>query len=189
MEIKYKDEKWKDIIGYEGYYQISNYGRVKSLNRVVKNKNGYRNTGERILKNTCPKDNIHYSSVILCKEGKTKNFLIHRLVAETFIFNDNPKEKTQVNHKDENKLNNTVENLEWCSPTYNNNYNNKPYIVAKHTIKCKRWKSVFCEELNKEFRSIRAASLETGDSEKTIKRMCDGLNTVSLKFHWRYIYD
>lgn len=99
-----KIEIWKDIIGYEGYYQISNLGNVKSLNRIVKNKNGYRNTGERLLKIYLPKDSQHYPFVILCKNGKTENKLIHRLVATAFVTNDDPIHKTQVNHIDENKM-------------------------------------------------------------------------------------
>lgn len=187
MEIKYNNEQWKDIKGYENYYQISNYGRVKSLNRLVKNKNGYRNTGEKILKPLKPIDNIHYPSVNLCKNGKIKNCMVHRLVAEAFIYNDDPINKKFVNHKDENKLNNMVDNLEWCTALYNNIYNNKHNRAAKNTYYNKRWKAIYCEELQKEFRSIRSASIETGDSEHTIKRMCDGLNTTSLKYHWRYL--
>lgn len=80
MEIQYDNELWKEIKNYETFYQISNYGRVKSLNRLVKNKNGYKNTGERILKPTQPKDNVHYSSVVLCKDGKTKSFLIKNIL-------------------------------------------------------------------------------------------------------------
>lgn len=105
-----KIEIWKDIIGYEGYYQISNLGNVKSLNRIVKNKNGYRNTGERLLKIYLPKDSQHYPFVILCKNGKTENKLIHRLVATAFVTNDDPIHKTQVNHIDENKMNNSSDN-------------------------------------------------------------------------------
>ena len=117
-----KIEIWKDIIGYEGYYQISNLGNVKSLNRIVKNKNGYRNTGERLLKIYLPKDSQHYPFVILCKNGKTENKLIHRLVATAFVTNDDPIHKTQVNHIDENKMNNSSDNLEWCTPKYNAEY-------------------------------------------------------------------
>ena len=188
METEYKNEQWLDIKDYEGYYQVSNYGRIKSLNRVVKNGSGYRNTGERILKQTRPKDSAHYPSVILCKNGKTKNILVHRVVAEAFIPNKD-KKKTQINHKDENRLNNNVNNLEWCTPAYNIIYNNRHIMIAKNTNHCKRWKSVFCEELQQEFRSIRSASINTGDPEHGIKRMCEGLNTISVKFHWRYIYE
>ena len=104
-------EEWKNIIDYEGLYQVSNLGRVKSLN--------YKHTGrEKILKSSV--DKIGYMYVGLCKNGKRKHYLVHRLVAEVFI--SNPNNLAQVNHKDENKHNNCVENLEWCDAKYNINY-------------------------------------------------------------------
>lgn len=102
-------EIWKDIKGYEGKYQVSNYGNVKSLN--------YRNTGkERLLKPILQTDG--YLCVGLCKP--LKMYLIHRLVAKEFI--PNPDNLPCVNHKDENKHNNHVYNLEWCTNVYNLNY-------------------------------------------------------------------
>ena len=104
-------EIWKDIQGYEGLYQVSNYGNVKSLN--------YRMTGkERILKSG--KTVNGYLAVDLCKNGKRKHSLIHRLVAQAFL--ENPNNYPQVNHKDENKQNNHVSNLEFCTSFYNMNY-------------------------------------------------------------------
>jgi hypothetical protein len=182
-----KIEIWKDIIGYEGYYQISNLGNVKSLNRIVKNKNGYRNTGERLLKIYLPKDSQHYPFVILCKNGKTENKLIHRLVATAFVTNDDPIHKTQVNHIDENKMNNSSDNLEWCTPKYNAEYGTRIERTKKSTTNNQSWKRVLCEETGKTYRSIRSASMDTGDCEHTIARMCNGLNTKNLKYHWRYV--
>ena len=103
-------EEWRDIQGYEGLYMVSNLGRVKSLN--------YHRTGkERIMK---PSDNGHgYLFVVLCKDGKDKNCRINRLVAQAFL--PNPDNLPEVNHKDENKYNNCVENLEWCDRSYNVN--------------------------------------------------------------------
>ena len=102
-------EIWKDIKGYEGKYQISNYGNVKSLN--------YHRTGnEKLMKPTL--QNNGYFWVMLCKPNK--RFLIHRLVADAFI--QNPDNLPCVNHKDENKHNNHVDNLEWCTQLYNINY-------------------------------------------------------------------
>ena len=108
-------EIWKDISGYEGIYQISNLGRVKSIARKTKNQYGDVN---RILKIKIEKNG--YARIGLFKDKKQKFFEVHRLVAQAFIPNTN--HYPHVNHKDENKLNNNVENLEWCTPNYNNNY-------------------------------------------------------------------
>lgn len=105
------EEVWKDIVGYEGKYQVSNLGRVKSLN--------YKQTNsERILKENTDKKG--YKRAHLFKNGKGVHISIHRLVAEAFI--PNPNNYPQVNHKDENKANNNMENLEWCTNEYNHNY-------------------------------------------------------------------
>lgn len=105
------EEIWKDISGYEGKYQVSSLGRVKSLNYN-------RTKKEKILKGG--KDNVGYLSIRLCKEGKPKTYRVHRLVAESFI--DNPHNYPIINHKDEDKTNNCIENLEWCTQKYNNTY-------------------------------------------------------------------
>lgn len=100
-------EIWKDIKGYEGMYQVSNLGRVKSLERMMKNRKC-----EEIIK--VPSiTNKGYYRLPLCKYGKTKYFHIHRLVAETFI--PNIENKPTVDHIDRNKLNNNVSNLRWAT--------------------------------------------------------------------------
>ena len=104
-----KKELWKDIPEYEGLYQVSNYGRIKSLHN-------YRGKGN-IIK---PKIKNNYYQIGLRKNNIRKWFSIHRLVAENFILNS--QNLPQVNHKDENKLNNYVDNLEWCTVLYNNTY-------------------------------------------------------------------
>ena len=111
-------EEWRDIKGYEGAYQVSSYGRIRSLDRIVERKTGnYKHKG-RILKQN---DDTHgYLKVNLTKHDKKKTFKVHRLVAQAFI--PNPNNYTVINHKDENKTNNKVENLEWCTSKYNNNY-------------------------------------------------------------------
>lgn len=112
-------EIWKDIKGYEGLYQVSNLGNIKSVNRIVRFKNGYRCLPEKILKisSFC---NSKYMQVNLSKNSKIKTYSLHRLVAETFI--PNPNNLPCVNHKDENPQNNCVDNLEWCTHKYNSNY-------------------------------------------------------------------
>lgn len=109
-EIK---EEWRDIPFYEGLYQVSTKGNVKSLN--------YRRSGkEKILK--IGKDRNGYIHLTLYKNKKVKCFRVHKLVALAFIPNDNPTEKTEVNHIDENKENNCANNLCWCSHIENINH-------------------------------------------------------------------
>lgn len=106
-------EIWRDIDGYDGKYQVSNIGRIRST---------YSGTKHRIviLKSMMQKNGYLY--VILWKDNKKKHKLIHRLVALSFI--ENPNHYTEVNHKDENKENNIADNLEWCEHKYNMNYGN-----------------------------------------------------------------
>ena len=101
-------EIWKDILNYEGLYQVSNYGNVKSLNRI--NRNG-KTVHEKILSQA--KSTSGYLQVNLSKDNKVKIFQVHRLVAVAFI--DNPDNKPQVDHIDNNKHNNHVENLRWVT--------------------------------------------------------------------------
>lgn len=117
-------EIWKDIKGYENLYQISNIGRVKSLNKIVTCKNGKKfKVKGKILKLTNHKRG--YKTIMLHKDGKVKLWLVHRLVGLTFI--PNPNNYPQINHKDENKINNCVENLEWCTNSYNAHYGTRIY--------------------------------------------------------------
>lgn len=122
-------EEWKDIPNCKGY-QASNNGKVKSISRVVWNGKGYYTIPEKILKPTIHKQGYEYLN--LCINGKTKRVFVHRLVAETFI--DNSNNYPIINHKDENKQNNNVDNLEWCTYEYNNNYGTHKGINKKKII-------------------------------------------------------
>lgn len=109
-DIELKNEKWKDIEGYDGVYQVSDLGRVRS-----------KKYGDwRLLRPK--KSNSGYFSVNLCKYGKQKTVKIHRLVAQAFIPNDD-NSKTIINHRNECKSDNRVSNIEWCDYKYNNHYN------------------------------------------------------------------
>lgn len=117
-------EEWKDIKGYENYYQISNYGRVKSF--IWFNGHEYVHK-EKILK---PQNN-KYLTVRLAKNKKIKQYTIHRLVAIHFIPNVN--NKLYVNHKDGNKYNNKIDNLEWCSAKENTQHAYKNGLITRIT--------------------------------------------------------
>lgn len=116
-------EEWRDIKGYEGYYQVSNLGRVRSLDRAIKNKGNLGNNKISHYKGktlSLVKNKKGYLRVILTKNCQGKGYSVHRLVAQAFI--PNPNGFPEVNHIDENKINNYVNNLEWCTTKYNINY-------------------------------------------------------------------
>lgn len=161
-----EEENWKDVFGYEGLYQVSNLGRVKSLGNGKIRK-------EKILKPT--NNGRGYLIVHLSKEGKMKNYRVHRLVASSFIPNDNLL-KTDVNHKDENPANNRVENLEWCTKAYNNNYSlSKP--VIQYTLAGKPIAL---------FPSAKEAGRRLGFSNGHICDCCNGKQKNYKGFKWRY---
>lgn len=111
-------EAWKDIVGFEGLYQVSSLGRVKSLGREHWNGKGHWWSADRIKEQR--NDVKGYKVVTLCKECNTTVAKVHRLVALAFI--PNPDNLPVVNHKDENKQNPKLDNLEWCTNDYNINY-------------------------------------------------------------------
>lgn len=176
------EEIWKDINGFESIYQISNFGNVKSCDKRVKNGNGYAVRKGKQLKPNLTKGG-YYSVHLYIGQRKREPKLIHRLVAEHFL--SNPNNYPQVNHKDENKLNNRVDNLEWCTEKYNSNY-------GKHHIKLSlaqpTRKTILQYDLNGIF--IR----EWKSNKDIIKELkiyhalhcCKGLYTQSGGFIWKY---
>lgn len=161
-------EIWKDIKGYEGLYQVSNYGKIKSLSRHIIRINGnYLIDKDKLLKQK--KNPKGYVSVSLCKKGVIKYRMIHRLVAEAFI--PNPNNYPCVNHKNENKVDNRLENLEWCSYTYNNEYNNRAKKVGVIKSKPIYHFTVGGDFINI-YKNSYEAEKETNISRRTIIRCC-----------------
>jgi hypothetical protein len=139
-------EIWKDIVEFEGLYQISNYGNVKSCKRYVKGKFGQRRVNEKLL--SLGKDKDGYLMAILCQDATKKTVKIHRLVADAFI--DKIDGKNLVNHIDSKKSNNLVSNLEWVSSLENNchsksklKYTSK-YVGVSFHKKDKLFRSSIC---------------------------------------------
>ena len=130
------NEEWRPVVGYEGLYEVSNTGQVRSVDRYVKYSDGRIHLHKgKVLSPV--KSNLGYLLVSLCCNGKYKMFLVHRLVAEVFIENfDNLPE---INHKDEDKTNNSVDNLEWCDRSYNINYGSRKDKERDTKIKNGYW--------------------------------------------------
>jgi hypothetical protein len=191
-------EVWKDVVGYEGLYQVSNLGNVKSVARAVK-RIGQSDlpVKERILKQQ--DDKAGYKTAMLSKGGKLKLLKVHRLVAIAFI--ENPEGYPIINHKDENKQNNKADNLEWCTHKYNTNYGNaqkrKKLDVAAslknlEAARKKQYKKVaMCDEAGNElkvFDSIAAAALYVNNTNHTssIIKCCKGERKKAYGYTWKY---
>ena len=173
-----KKEIWKDILGYEGLYQVSNFGRVKSI------KFGK----ERLLRPQLIKNG--YLCINLYKNNKCKRYLIHRLVAEHFL--DNPNNLSEVNHKSEDKTDNSVSNLEWCTHEYNSSYGTKIKRTREKLLNGKLSKSVLQYTLNGEFVKEWASVNEAGRNEfncGTVAACCRGIRKQHKGFIWRYKED
>lgn len=176
-------EIWKDIKWYKGLYQISNMGRVKSLERnVVRGRGGLYKIEEKILKSDKNRDG--YLFVHLCKNGKRKHHLIHRLVAQAFI--PNPHNLQQVNHRDENKTNNRVENLEWCDAKYNMNYGTSiERIIKYNSIPILQF--TLDGKFIRKWNSAKEVQKELGFNNSNIGNCCKGKNYKSVGgYVWMY---
>ena len=183
-------EEWKDVPNYEGLYQVSNLGRVRSLDARLADKNGkqYLKRGRNlkltkwIYKRSCP--GHPGFTVMLYKNKKSKRFTVHRLVALTFI--PNPEDKPQINHKDGDRTNNSVSNLEWVTQSENMRHSvyalNNPTRFPRRVIKC--------VETGEVFPSLMAAARSLGLSD------CGTISEVASKkphcitakgYHWEYV--
>lgn len=170
-------EFWKDIKGYEGLYQVSDTGRIKSLQRHRKNHTKTQIVKEKI-KNT-RKDPQGYLLLDLYKDNKPKTIRVHRLVAETFI--PNPENKETVNHMDGDKENNDVENLEWASFKEQNNHIYEKKLKSDESIdkaikamNKASSKKTMCLNDGIIYNSASEAGRAVGVSASLIMRVCRG---------------
>ena len=183
-------EIWKDIEGYEGLYMVSSLGRIRTtktqkIRKLVHNPKGY-------------------LMVKLCKNGVSKGYSVHRIVCETFI--PNPYNLPQVNHKDENKENNNVDNLEWCTNEYNHNYGTRNKRVSEKLVGNPKMKTCLGKtgkdhhssipiiqftkdgELMKMWYSAADVNKEIGVNFRNISSCCKGLRKSAGGYKWEY-YD
>lgn len=170
------EEIWKDVVGYEGKYMVSNLGDVKSLN--------YRKTArEKMLKTQSVRHG--YLQVRLSLNGKIKFFYVHRLVAAAFL--ENQENLLEVNHINECKTDNRVENLEWCTHEYNIQYSmsksGKKRIPKLGYITCV---PVTCVELKQTFPSAIDAERITLANNSHILKCCKGIRKTAGGYHWRF---
>ena len=165
-------EVWKSIMGYEGLYEVSNLGRVRSLDREIVRYNGTHIKRGK-MKAICNISN-GYKGVNLCKDGKQKTHKVHRLVAQAFL--PNPNNLPQVNHKDEDKTNNRVDNLEWCNNEYNINYSWAIPIMSLNPIN---------GEVIKYASSVEASSV-TGINKSSICMVLKNKRKFAGNLYWGY---
>lgn len=177
-------EIWKDVKGYEGFYQVSNLGRVRSVDRLVNGNHincdfQFRKGKLRKLR----KNRCGYWVVMLRKNSTAKGFLVHRLVAEAFI--PNPNNLPYINHKDENPANPIVSNLEWCDAKYNSNYSNVGEKVAKF-----KFRRIIQFDLNmnelKRWDSLKEAAHSINRAQQNISRCCRGKAPTCGGYKWKY---
>ena len=187
-------EVWKDIPGYEKYYEINQYGVIKSKDRLIEvqdyqNAHAYCSGFSYIKPGRIMKQRLNvfgYPVVILVKDKKQKGYMVHRLVAETFI--SNPNNLPFVNHKDEIKTNNHVSNLEWCTAEYNVNYGTgliRRQVSQQTTNKNMKAVIAYNDNEQLEFVSIRGAArnleLYQANIQHAIRR-----NTKCGNYYWKY---
>lgn len=177
-DVTFDNEIWRDVRGYEGLYQVSNQGRVRSLDRVLTYKNGAKhNYKGKVLKPVL--NNMGYETVSF---GRKRHQFIHRLVAGAFI--PNPNNLPFINHKDENPRNNFPDNLEWCTQAYNlwygsnserNSYKRKPIIQLSLE-----------GQFIKRYDSIKHAAKELGAKACSIGNAVRGFHHTSCGYKWIY---
>lgn len=166
---------WRDIAGYDGLYQVSSDGRVKSLPHFVNNGRGCYQTKEKILKpGKRVRNKCIYKFVVLSNGKNIERFSVHRLVAQAFL--ENPNGFDEINHKDKNTENNRVENLEWCDHAYNVNYSKAKKVLQFD----------FDGTLLATYSSIVVAAQMTGISRTAINNSLCGWSKSAGGYIWKY---
>lgn len=182
-------EIWKPVKNYEGWYEVSNLGRVRSVDRIVTYSDGIKHLWKgQMMK--LKKGNNGYLQIGLSKNSKVNFFIVHRLVAQAFI--QNPDNLPQVNHKDENKTNNCVSNLEFCSHSYNVNYGTRNKRVAEKRLNSPKF-SKYVLQIDLETNQIIAEYPSTMEAERQLKINRGGISNCCLRkrktykgFKWKY---
>lgn len=165
----FEQEVWKDVVGYEGLYKVNNLGKVIKL-------------GKNIRFMTPCKDRCGYLFIRLTKNGKRKTKMLHDVIGEAFI--PNPNNLPEINHKDENKLNNNLDNLEWCNRQYNNNYGTRTQRASQKAYK-KVYKYDTNMEFIKEYNSVQE-TLEDNFEPKHVSDCALGKRKTHKGFIWSY---
>ena len=168
------EEIFKDIKGYDGLYQVSNLGKIKSLN--------YNRTGkEKLLKQNINSNN--YFKITLSKNNVRKNYCTHVLVAKTFI--ENPNRLPCINHIDGNKQNNHIDNLEWVTYKQNTEHAYKRNLMKHFKVKVIQYDKNM--NVIKIWNSITEASMNVNTSKMNIIKCCKGINKTAKGYIWKYL--
>ena len=179
-------EVWRPVVGWEGLYEVSSHGRVRSVDRVHEQKGRYGQIVRHLYKGQLlsPRIRRYYLAVTFCIDNKLIAFPIHRLVAQAFV--PNPDNLPCINHKDECKTNNHADNLEWCSILYNNKYGTRLDKVAKARSKPIEQLSIEDEHVAF-FQSVAAAARKLNVRPNHIYSVITGNKKSAYGYKWRHV--